>query len=118
MDVLRATELLTRYAIMDGIQSVPEYAHMPGKFHQYTMRSLFERYRDGNGARSVDAGCPEMNVTEETREISCMVCVRRTVGNPVERTYVGPLPATHNDIAELEQAVFTWVSGSVDSGYF
>lgn len=77
---------------MLSIYDTKPYATIPDKFHKYTIRDLFVRYRDNGGSCWVDADPPEYSVTSETGEITCMVKMKHTIGIPHGTSYIGMIP--------------------------
>lgn len=101
---------------MDLPEGLSEYASIPGDENVYTMRSLFERYRDGGGICWVEADPPEMSVTQDTGEITCMTRMACPIGMPFGGIYVGLEPAMHNGLQSVVDAVNEWIADSIDSG--
>lgn len=114
---LRRNEVATAHnATMYNANKLPEYATVPSEDHQYTMRSLFERYRDGGGICWVDAEPPEMSVMSDTGEITCMARLRMPMSMPHENTYIGPVPRFHDTLASALHVVTDWIADAIDSG--
>lgn len=93
-----------------------EYATIPNDDHEYTMRALFRRYRDGGGACWVEAEPPEMSVTQETGEITCMTRIVSPIGIPYSNTYVGLVPKMHDSLGSVVDIVMDWVERSINTG--
>ena len=102
---------------MDAFNDCAPYARLPSKDHTYTLRSLFERYRDAEGACWVDADPPEYSVTSDTGEITCLTRVKHPLGIPHSNSYIGPQPTAHENLATALQYAARWVAGAIDTGY-
>lgn len=102
---------------MEAFGECKPYAKLPSKHHKYTIRSLFEEYRDNRGACWVDADPPEYSVTSEIGEITCMTRMSRIVGIPCDGGYVGPMPKKHENMASTLRCVMEWIGKTIDSGY-
>lgn len=95
---------------------LPPYARIPGDIRKYTLRTLFEEYRDGGGVCWVDADPPEYSVTSDTGEITCMARIEFTLGLPTKGIYVGPNPKFHDTLESLFSEVMLWVEGAINTG--
>lgn len=102
---------------MDNYKSPPPYAVIPGKDHEYTQRSLFERYRDLDGACWVESDPPEQSVFSETGEITCMVLTKYVIGIPHNDVYVGPPPCFYENPEILLNFVLDWIMEAIHSRY-
>lgn len=104
-------------AIMDLLENSKPYAVLPSKHHKYTIRALFEKYRDNGGACWVEADPPEYSVTSETNEITCMTRMKYFVGLPHLGVYVGPPPTEHRDLEGVMRSAMKWVENAINTGY-
>lgn len=113
----RCNRVALRTLRMQSFDEQHAYASIPSKLHKYTIRSLFEEYRDSGGACWVEADPPELSVTRDTGEITCMTRIRCPVGMPLSGVYVGLPPTFHDSLLQAMEAVKEWVAEAIDSGY-
>jgi hypothetical protein len=113
---LRNVVAYTTRLAMDQQSDIKPYATLPSKHHKYTIRTLFEEYRDNGGSCWVDADPPEYSVTSDTGEITCMVKMKRAIGIPQTNEYVGLCPVMHKDIDSMLDRILNWIGETIDSG--
>lgn len=102
---------------MQSFNEQPAHAYIPSDIRKYTIRSNFVEYRDNGGARWIEADPPEMSVTSDTGEITCMTRLRSPMGMPFGGLYIGPEPVHHPSLGECMEAVGGWIAGAIDSGF-
>jgi hypothetical protein len=97
--VLQCNVVAASTAKMKNFKQQQQYAHIPSKLHEYTLRTLFGRYRDAGGACWVEATPPEYSVVEEAGEITCMNRMKFHLGMPASGFYFGPEPRVHETMS-------------------